>query len=126
LLLIVDPVRRQEIALPHPGIAASNLLSTSQSSFANKASGLRADVGGMGAEITSDRSREHKVTGESTLTCSTDRGKEGLAQIFWRSGIICNTGATTAAMASPSMEDGTEGKVDDDDELAPTRGDKHP
>jgi hypothetical protein len=38
LRLIVIPVRMQAIALPHPGIAASKLLSTSQSSFAKRAS----------------------------------------------------------------------------------------
>jgi hypothetical protein len=69
LLLIVDPVRRQAITLPHPGLAASKLLSTSQSSFVNKASGLRANGGGMGVELTFDRSGEHKVTDEFSLTC---------------------------------------------------------
>jgi hypothetical protein len=91
LLLIVEPVRKQAIALPHLGTTVSKLLSTSQSSFANKASGLRVNDGGMEVEVTSDRSGEHKFTEESTLTRSTDRGKEGLAQSSRRSGITYNT-----------------------------------
>jgi hypothetical protein len=42
--------------------------------------------------------------------------------------MICNTGVTTAAMASPSAVDDVEGKVDDNDDggLSPKRGEKHP
>jgi hypothetical protein len=40
LPLIAVLVRRQAAALPHPGIAASKLLSMSQSSFTKRASGL--------------------------------------------------------------------------------------
>jgi CBS-domain-containing membrane protein len=65
LLLIVEPVRRQAIA---------KLLSTSQSSFTNKASGLRADDGEMEVEVTSDPSGEHKITDESTLTLDAKKG----------------------------------------------------
>jgi hypothetical protein len=38
--------------------------------------------------------------------------------------MVCSTGARTAAMASPSVVDETEGKTDNDNKLPPTRGDK--
>lgn len=78
LHLVVVPIKMQTIALPHPGIAASKLLSTSQSSFAKRASGLRAGSGGWGAEITS--LSEHKVGDESPSICLIDRGKVELPQ----------------------------------------------
>jgi hypothetical protein len=86
----------------------------SQSSFAKRASGLSSIDGGMGAETSSDRSGELKVVGESIFLCSTDKGKVGLVQSSRSSGMICTTGATTVAMASPTAVDGTEDKVDND------------
>jgi hypothetical protein len=73
----------------------------------------------MGAETSSDCSGELKVIGESTFLCSSDKGKVGLVQSSQSSGMICTTGATTVAMASPSAVDGTEDKVDND-EWSPT------
>jgi hypothetical protein len=85
----------------------------SQSSFAKRASGLSSIQDGMGAKTSSDCSGELKVIGESTFLCSTD--KAGLVQSSRRSGMICTTGATTVAMASPSAVDGTEDKVNNDE-----------
>jgi hypothetical protein len=70
LPLFVIPVRRQTIALPNPGLAVYKLLSKSQSSFANRASGLSPGGDGVGVEATSDRSGELKVVVESIFICS--------------------------------------------------------
>jgi hypothetical protein len=80
LPLIGVPVRRQATALPHPGIAASKLLSMSQSFFAKRELGLSSIEGGMGMETSSDCSGELKVIGESIFLCSTNKGKVGLVQ----------------------------------------------
>jgi hypothetical protein len=96
-----------------------------QSSFAKRASGLCVDVAGMGVEATSNCSCKRKVIGKSTFICSIDRGKGGLAENSWSSEMICSTGATTATMDSPSAEDGTHVKMDNNDKLSPIRGEKN-
>jgi hypothetical protein len=119
--LIDVTIRRQSIALPHPGIAVSKLLNKSQSSFVKRASGLRADEGEMGSEATSECSGELKVIGESTFTWSTEKGKAGLAQGSWSSGMTTNTGGIIVVMTSPLVVEETEESAD---KMSPTRGGK--
>jgi hypothetical protein len=38
--------------------------------------------------------------------------------------MVCNTGATTAAIGSLSEEDGAQGKEDNNNGMSPTRGEK--
>jgi hypothetical protein len=71
------PIRRQAIALPNPRIAATNLLSKSQISYAMRTSGLCGGQDEMAVEPTSERSGKLNITGASTFTCSTNRAKSG-------------------------------------------------